>query len=223
MERVIPVLKECYRSPRLNNKDDPLDELFFIILSQMTTGPSYERVFDELKQALTWDSIPETALEHLSRIIAPAGLAGQKAPRIRDISIRLRNDFGEVSLRALTALDDDAALEYLTSLPGVGAKTAKCVMMYSLRREVLPVDTHTARLAYRLGLVSKLATDAAIHSEIEAVVAPELRYDFHVNAVAHGRAVCRSLNPRCLSCPIIKICPSSRSLMKKASVTARLN
>lgn len=178
----------------------------------MTTGPSYERVFDHLKQSITWDMIPEIALSDLSALISQAGLVGQKAPRIREIAIRLRQDFGQVSLQSLADAQDDAALGYLTSLPGVGVKTAKCVMMYSLGRDVLPVDTHTARLAFRLGLISKLAADASVDREIEAVVAPKFRYDFHVNAVAHGRALCRARYPRCPDCPILGICPWGRSM-----------
>ena len=210
-QRATSVLEACYGSPRLNNKEDPLDELFFIVLSQMTTGPSYERVFNNLKRSIAWEQLPETAVAHLSGLISQAGLAGQKAPRIREIAIRLRKDFGHVSLQALADLHDDAAFEYLTSLPGVGEKTAKCVMMYSLGRKVLPVDTHTARLAFRLELVSRPVADAIVNREIEAVVAPTFRYGFHVNAVAHGRAVCRSRHPHCPDCPIASLCSRGRT------------
>ena len=156
----------------LNNKSDPLDELVFIILSQMTTGPSYERVYDRLKSAMPdWQLLTETPIADLSSLIADAGLSGQRASRLKLIATRLTQDFGEVSLATLVDYDDKTAQRYLTSLPGVGVKTAKCVMMYSLGRQVLPVDTHTARIATRLGLVSP-RTHAVIDRELSLVVSP---------------------------------------------------
>ena len=209
-------MKERYRSPRLNNKDDPLDELVFIVLSQMTTSPSYERVFDRLKAAMPdWRSLTRTSAPEVASLIADAGLSGQRAVRLKQIADRLVVDFGEASLAGLADADDDAAQRYLTSLPGVGVKTAKCVMMYSLGRQVLPVDTHTARVATRLGLVAT-GSAAAVDRDLSAVVRPALRFDFHVNAVAHGRAVCRAVKPRCDDCVLSSLCPVGRTANRRA-------
>ena len=195
----------------VNNKIDPLDELVFIILSQMTTGPSYERVYDRLKAAMPhWRSLTETSVADLTSLIADAGFAGQRAVRLRQIADRLVDDFGEVSLTALSYSDDDAAQQYLTSLPGVGVKTAKCVMMYSLGRRVLPVDTHTARVAVRLGLVAT-GSAASLDRDLSVVIPPPLCFDFHVNAIAHGRAVCRAVRPRCDDCVLSSLCPAART------------
>ena len=200
-----------YRSPLLSNKDDPLDELIFIILSQMTTGPSYERVFDRLKAAMPdWQILTETSVSDLTLLIADAGLSGQRALRLKQIAVRLVHDFGEVSLAELANSNDETVQQYLTSLPGVGVKTAKCVMMYSLGRQVLPVDTHTARVATRLGLVPT-GSAATIDRDLSVVVPPALRFDFHVNAVAHGRAVCRAVRPRCDDCVLSSLCPVGRT------------
>jgi endonuclease III len=213
---VVHALEKRYGSPRLNNKDDPLDELIFILLSQMTTGPSYERVFDRLKTTLgAWDCILSVSAAKLRALIADAGLSNQKAPRLIAIAKRLREDFGAVTLLPLANLDDEQAERYLTSLPGVGLKTAKCVMMYSLSRQVLPVDTHVQRVASRLGLVSRGIPRQLVHDVLEAVVPPALRYSFHVNAVAHGRELCRARGPLCASCRVHRSCRSS--LVKKAN------
>ncbi len=201
-----------YGSPRLNNKDDPLDELVFIILSQMTTGPSYERVFERLKAGVDgWDSLDLVPITQIQSLIADAGLANQKAPRLAAIAARLRADFGKVSLGPLRAMADGVAEDYLTSLPGVGTKTAKCVLMYSLGRKVLPIDTHVERISRRLGLIGEAVSLASRHPVLEAVVAPEDRYDFHVNALAHGRAVCSALRPKCVRCVLNDICPSRQT------------
>ncbi len=207
--RVVRALQHRYGSPRLNNKDDPLDELIFILLSQMTTGPSYERVFDRLKREMgCWDRLLTVDLEGLKAVITDAGLSNQKAPRLITIAARLHEDFGSVSLAPIASFEDVIAERYLTSLPGVGLKTAKCVMMYSLARKVLPVDTHVYRVSQRLGLLPPNTPRIRVHEALEAVVAPAMRYDYHVNAVAHGRVVCRAKEPRCLECAIRKSCAS---------------
>lgn len=211
--RVVLALERQYGSPRLNNKDDPLDELIFILLSQMTTGPSYERVFDRLKAALgTWDRLLSVAADDIRTAISDAGLANQKAPRLVMIARRLYEDFGDVTLQPLFALSDELVERYLTSLPGVGIKTAKCVMMYSLSRQVLPVDTHVERVAARLGLLPPNTARQHIHRTLEAVVRPDMRYAFHVNAVSHGREICRARAPLCSTCPLARSCPSANEL-----------
>ena len=209
-KRCVELLRRRYGSPSLNNKDDALDELVFIILSQMTTSPSYERVYSRLKAAMPhWRSLTRTSIAELRSLIADAGLSGQRALRLKRIADRLVEDFGEVSLATVTRWENDAVQRYLTSLPGVGVKTAKCVMMYSLGRQVLPVDTHTARVASRLGLVSAGGPEA-VDRNLSDVIPPPLRFDFHVNAVAHGRAVCRAVRPRCDDCVLTRVCPVGR-------------
>lgn len=211
--RVVVALERRYGSPRLNNKDDPLDELIFILLSQMTTGPSYERVFDRLKTTLgAWDRLLSVATDDIRTVIADAGLSNQKAPRLVVIARRLYEDFGAVTLLPLAALSDELVECYLTSLPGVGLKTAKCVMMYSLSRRVLPVDTHVQRVARRLGLLPPNIARQDLHQALEAVVRPDMRYAFHVNLVAHGREVCRAHAPLCSTCPVARSCPSANEV-----------
>lgn len=177
----------------------------------MTTAPSYERVFDRLKAEVPdWGLLAETSVEDLRELIADAGLSNQRADRLKRIADRLAHDFGDVSLAGLEGCDDDALQDYLTSLPGVGVKTAKCVMMYSMGRQVLPVDTHTARVAVRLGLVPA-GNATSVDRHLTTVVRADRRFDFHVNAVAHGRATCRALRPRCKDCVLSSFCPTGRS------------
>lgn len=205
--RIVEILHSVYGSPRHSNKADPLDELVFIILSQMTTHHSFNRVFDRLKQeAGSWERVLAMPLEGLIGVIKDAGLSNQKAPRIKAILARIEQDFGKVSLDALHGMSDADVAAYLTSLPGVGIKTAKCVMMYSLGRQVLPVDTHVWRVTRRLGLVDKSMPYAGVHEALESVVPPECRYAFHVNAVSHGRRLCIARKPRCSDCPLTSFC-----------------
>jgi endonuclease III len=202
------ILHETYHSPRHGNKDDPLDELVFILLSQMTTGPSFNRVYDRVKDAYpSWEPFLAMPLDQVKAVIKDAGLSGQKAPGLKAIFQKLKDDFGAVTLQPLAAMADEDAERYLTSLPRVGIKTAKCVMMYALGRQVLPVDTHVWRVTRRLGLVGDDVPYTRVHEALEAVVPLPERYSIHVNGVAHGRAVCIALLPRCASCPLKRICP----------------
>lgn len=151
--RATVLLVKAYGSPNHNNKQDPLDELVFIILSQMTTFPSFERVYSRLRQAAPqWDDVLVMSLRALKQIIKDAGLSNQKAPRLKAIFARLKEDFGSVTLDPLREMKTRDAEDYLVTLPGVQRKTAKCVLMYSLQRAVLPVDTHVLRVSRRLGL-----------------------------------------------------------------------
>lgn len=202
------LLAATYGSPTHNNKPDPLDELVYIVLSQMTTQPSVSRVFDRFNRRVgSWERLLSMPTASVARMIHDAGLSSQKAPRIQAIMRRLQHDFGRVSLDELRGMSDEAAIEYLCSLPGVGPKTARCVMMYSLGRSVLPVDTHVSRVSRRLGLLPAGAPSGGAHEILESVVAPGDRYDYHVNALAHGRSVCLSGRPRCDGCPISRLCP----------------
>lgn len=206
-KRVTFRLESIYGSPRHGNKYDPIDELIFIILSQMTTQPSFDRVFTRLKKETeSWDRVIKMPLSILKELIADAGLSNQKGSRIKTILERIKQDFGEISLAGLHNLCDKEVVVYLTSLPGVGIKTAKCVMMYSLGRQVLPVDTHVERVAKRLGLLNTLTPISQIHSELESVVPHTLRYAFHVNALSHGRQVCRAIRPKCPVCQLRRMC-----------------
>jgi endonuclease III len=205
--RISAVLHSIYRSPTHQNKADPLDELIFIILSQMTTYRSFERVFDRLKLAApNWEDVRTMPVNRLKRIIKDAGLSNQKAPRIKAILKKIHKDFGTLTLEPLRHMSTFRSEAYLKALPGVQAKTAKCVLMYSLHRKVLPVDTHVLRVARRIGLTNQKLISEKAHHQLELAVAPVDRYRFHVNAIAFGREVCLAKNPRCPTCPIRRMC-----------------
>ena len=199
-------LEREYGSPRHGNLEDPLDELIYIILSTRTQEPKFAETFRRLKQAFaTWDDIRPSSLPVLEAILGPLGLGRLKARQILTIVEDLRATFGCATLDPLAQLEDAEAEAFLTSLWGVSAKVAKCVLMYSLGRQVLPVDVHVHRMAGRLGFRTKKRPDTS-QELVEAAIPPELRYGFHVNAVAHGRAVCLANTPRCESCCISTCC-----------------
>ena len=171
----------------------------FIILSNRTQAMTAASTFGRLQEAFpAWESIGEHACDDIARLLKPAGMARLKARQIVSIVSILKQRFGSATLEPLREMADREVEDFLCSLPGVAKKVAKCVAMYSLDRDVLPVDVHVHRLASRLGFTVKKRPDTS-QDLIEAATPPDLRYGFHVNAVAHGRAVCLPRNPRCHS------------------------
>jgi endonuclease III len=206
IRKISGVLERAYRNPRHGNPRRPLDDLIYIILSTRTRDLKYRMTFRNVTKAFpSWDKVRSHKRSTLERILIPAGLGKLKAAQIIDIIARLRRRFGRATLAPLAKMSDKEAEFLLTSLPGVGPKVAKCVLMYALDRDVLPVDVHVHRLAKRLGFRTKKRPDTS-QELIESAVPRELRYSFHVNAVAHGRSVCLSQRPRCGICPISKWC-----------------
>lgn len=206
-------LHDAYGSPTHGNKSDPLDELVFIVLSQMTTHQSFNRVFDRLKARVPgWEQVMTMQQRTLQALIKDAGLSRQKAPRIQALIRRVVGDYGRADLSTLRDMSSRAAEKYLCSLPGVGLKTAKCVLMYSLSRPVLPVDTHVWRVSRRLGLVDVDVQYEDVHQELERAVPPRARFRLHVNAIVHGREVCKAKRPQCSQCVVKELCVTGASL-----------
>lgn len=206
VEEVCNLLEDAYGSPRHGNPEDPLDDLIFVILSNRTGPLVAQRVFSELKDAVGhWRDLSVMSQETLSNILRPAGLASKRAAQLTQIVKRLMDDFGDASLDTLAHWSDDEAERYLASLPGVSLKVAKCVLMYALGRQVLPVDVHVHRISARLGWHRHKRADQA-HETLERLVPPHLRYGFHVNCLAHGRSVCRASRPRCSECVLASHC-----------------
>lgn len=207
IDPIVERLHEAFGSPNHNNKEDPVDELIFILLSVLTRHQAFNRAYDRLKERFpAWTQMLDAPVKEVTECIESAGLANQRGPLLMTVLQRLKDDFGETSLNSLHELNDEEAIAYLCSLPGVGEKTARCVLMYALKREVLPVDTHTRRVAVRIGLIPKSISASRVHRALEAVVSPRLRYAFHTNAVCLGREVCLSGTPRCVECPIRDLC-----------------
>ncbi len=212
-------LEKEYGNPAHGNKLNPLDELIYIILSTRTRDPSFQETYKRLKRAFpSWRQVTAEKFDELYAILARGGLGKLKSEQILQILDAIQQRFGYPTLAPLKQLSDQEIECFLTSLPGVAKKIAKCVMMYSLHREVLPVDVHVHRICHRLGLRTKRRPDTS-QDMIEASVPPSLRYGFHVNAVAHGRAICLPNTPRCEQCCINRFCAFSRK--RKQQVTKR--
>ncbi len=211
LRSVNALLVKRYGTPRLGNKRHPVSELVFIILSARTRGEDHEATYRRLRQKFsTWEEVRDARLRDIERVIHDAGLSRVKAKQIKALLQRLNEDLGDLAGTGLRRLDSPALERYLASLPGVGVKTARCVMLYSLDRKVFPVDTHCMRLFDNLGLIQGRMRFEYAQEPLQALVPPEIRYPLHVNAVAHGRETCIPGAERCDECPIRTLCRNRR-------------
>lgn len=207
IREITQILFDQYGTPDLGNLEDPLDELVFIVTTLKTNHANYMPVFQALRREFpTWDLVLSASLDRLKKVMKPAGLSNQKAPRLVVILQKIKNDHGALSLQWLNRLDDEAVERYLTSLKGLGKKGARCIMLYSLGRKVLPVDTHTVRIFKRLGLLDEAVSEKRAQDIIQFAVPPDVRKPLHVNILVHGRLTCLARRPLCDQCCINTKC-----------------
>lgn len=203
-------LRATYGQPRHHNPEDPLDDLVFLVLSRMTQEVKYVRTYRALKERFAdWQGVRDAPRDALEDLLRDAGLASTKSVHLQGILEEIDRREGSLSLAHLQCLSDSDAEAYLTSLPGVSTKTARCVMLYTLGRATFPVDSHVWRVAQRLGLAPKRPWSNRAGRELQDRVPPELRGSLHVTLVAHGRAVCRARRPRCDQCGLSAYCPAA--------------
>jgi endonuclease III len=203
---VVRLLKQEYGISRHGNPHRPLNDLFYILLSNRTTAATARSVYTALRRAFpSWANLTDENEAVLRGLLKPAGLSRIRSQQMLGIASRLRAAFGTVTLAPLRSLDVTECERFLVTLPGVSSKVAKCVMMYAFNHPVLPVDVHVHRLSSRLGWTTRRRADAS-HEDLALAVPPELRFAYHVCAISHGRSVCRSLNPRCSKCVVRSYC-----------------
>lgn len=222
VERVDELLEASYRSADLGNLEDPLDETVLILLSKQTRDRVYRRVYQELRAALpTWLEVLEASVDQLELLLRPAGFQRQRARQLRGLMRRVADsnidhdtgpwssENGDLTLAFLRHYSDEEAEKFLLSLPGIGRKSARCVMAYALERPAFAVDTHVHRIMRRLGVVESRGRKLD-HDPFQAAIPPTMRKRLHVNMVHHGRAVCRTTSERCGECVLVSFCERGR-------------
>jgi len=195
-----------YAERDLGNRSDPVEELVYISLTRQTHRQNAMRTWQTVQEAGGPAALLGMPVGRIARMLKDGGFAQQKARWIRASLRIIRDEMGELSLRKARRWRDEKVESFLRSLPGVNIKTAKCIMLYSMGRQVLPVDTHVRRVAERVGLVPRGLSEKQIHEQMERLVRPSDRFAFHVNAIWHGRSVCTALRPRCGTCTIRTLC-----------------
>lgn len=207
VRKVDAALAQVYGDGRWPGSGDPVGGLIGTILSQNTTAANSRAAYASLREAFaTWDEVADAPEAQVARAIHSGGLANQKAERIRAILRQTRDERGSINLDFLSEMPVAEALGYLASFTGVGAKTAACVLMFELGKQVFPVDTHVLRICKRLGWIPPDTTADQAHELLADIVPGDIMYRLHVSMVAHGRALCRPRRPGCGRCPIRDEC-----------------
>ena len=191
-----------------------LDELVQTILSQATSDINSGRAFASLKEAFSnWDEVARAPAPRVADAIRSGGIADVKSRRIKTVLNEITEREGSVDLSRVEKMTDDEAMEYLCSLPGIGPKTAACVLTFSMGRDQFPVDTHVHRITKRLGWIDPKASAIKAQDQLTARIPPEIRYDLHMAFVHHGRTTCTAQRPRCSECVVFELCDSGAELL----------
>ncbi|MDP2731086.1 MAG: endonuclease III [Dehalococcoidales bacterium] len=210
VKQIIELLSREYGRSEWRPNYDPLGTLVQTILSQNTSDRNSHRAFASLNASFpTWEALLEADTREIAAAIRSGGLAEIKAARIRQTLNEVRQKRGQLELDFLNELPVPEAREWLKQLPGVGTKTANCVLVFAQGRPALPVDTHIFRVSKRVGLVDSKASIEEAHRILEEIVPPEDAYQFHVLTIEHGRRTCKARRPRCTECVLGKLCPLS--------------
>lgn len=205
--KVNKLLMDKFGVPPRNKKlPDPVEMLIATILSQNTNDRNSFQAYQNLKKKFSnWEEILKTPRATIEKIIKVAGLGKQKSEAIKNFVKELYEREGKLSLKYLSKVESEEAIKDLTSYKGVGVKTASCVLLFAMDRNVCPVDTHVHRIVNRIGIVKGSAPDKTFFALNENF--PEkIAHSFHTNLIRLGREICKPQKPGCGICPLEKIC-----------------
>jgi endonuclease-3 len=229
---VLDRLAERYGRPAWEPRLDATSELILTILTQNSADTNAEVAFEALRAmypsggevrphhpgagwggfglpdgaAPDWAAVERAPLPELVDTIRPGGLANQKAPRIQATLRRIREERGDYSLEFLAGMDALEARAWLTSIDGIGKKTASILLLFSFGLPLFPIDRHVERVARRVGLLPAKATVDDGHDLFLGLLEPGEMYEAHVNLIQHGRKVCHAQRPDHDACPLRERC-----------------
>jgi endonuclease-3 len=206
-------LRLLYGRPLAPPHGQGVEELILTVLSQSTNDRNRDVAYVRLRARFpSWEEVRDVPTAEVEAAIQPGGLHRQKAVRIQQI---LRALPDPPDLRFVGGLPVAEARDYLTALPGVGRKTAACVLLFAFGLPDVPVDTHVSRVGTRLGLFRPGAPFEELHDEMLALTPRRGALELHVNLLRHGRRTCHAQRPACGECALLRMCPYGRELRRR--------
>jgi endonuclease-3 len=207
-------LRLVYGIPLAKPHGHPIAELILTVLSQSTNDRNRDVAYLALRERFpddTWVAVRDAPVDEIEEAIRPGGISKIKSARIKSIlqAITETARFHQLSLDWLPELSVPDAQAYLTSLPGVGRKTAACVLLFALGMRDIPVDTHVSRVGTRLELFRPKAPFDEMHDTMLEITPPGEELEFHLNLLRHGRRTCHARHPDCAGCALQRMCPSA--------------
>ena len=206
-------LRAFYGRPCNEPHQAPLDELVLTVLSQNTNDRNRDVAYTRLRARFPdWAAVAGASAAQVDEAIRPGGISKVKSGRIQSMLGSIQAETGGLDLGFLAEAPREQAIEFLERLPGVGRKTAACVLLFSFDRPEMPVDTHVYRVASRLGLIRPRASFEEAHDVLLAATDPADVFELHVNLIRHGRRICTARNPACAACPMLDLCPYGKQV-----------
>ncbi|MEM2878645.1 MAG: endonuclease III [Candidatus Hadarchaeales archaeon] len=187
----------------------PFQILVETVLSQNTTSKNAARAYVRLMSRFrTPEDLARAKLSDIMRLIMPSGMYRSKSKHLKRMSRMIVEKYGG-DLKKVLRMPYPLAREELTSLPGVGKKTADVVLAFAAGRDVLPVDTHVFRVSKRLGFAAENDGYEEVKEKLERITPEGKRRLAHVLLIQLGRTYCRARKPDHERCPVRDLCPSA--------------
>ena len=200
-------LRRVYGVPQAEPHGHPIAELILTVLSQSTNDRNRDVAYLALRERFpTWEDVRDARVDEIEEAIRPGGISRIKSARIKSI-LQAIAPAGEPSLDWLAETSVPEAQAYLVSLPGIGRKTAACVLLFALGMRDVPVDTHVSRVGTRLGLLRPKAPFEELHDTMLEITPPGEELELHLNLLRHGRRTCHARQPLCSECVLESLCP----------------
>ena len=211
LARVTDLLEREYGVPTSAADPDLVGSLVATILSQNTSDVNSGRAYETLRERFAdWDAVSRARVKSIESAIKSGGLAGIKARRIREILREIESRTGRIDLGFLRDMPTEDVVRYLRGFNGVGSKTAACVALFDLGREIMPVDTHVHRVVGRLGVVGRPRAPDDTYEALQRFIPRGKSLSLHVNLIRLGRSRCRPRTPACDRCPLRRLCDHGR-------------
>ena len=209
MRRIRDRLREIYGKPIAPPHGRGLDELILTVLSQSTNDRNRDVAFLRLRDRFdSWEAVRDAPNADVELAIRPGGISKVKSARIQEILRELDGD----DLQSLAGKTVEEGRDRLTALPGVGRKTAACVLLFAFGKRDVPVDTHVSRVGTRLGLFREKAPFEELHDTMLDLTPKGQELEFHINLLRHGRRTCHARRPDCGNCDLLRMCPFGYNL-----------
>ena len=199
------------------SRKDPLSMLVDIILSHRTRDEQTAAAYDSLKQKFgTWEAMRDAPTQEVQDAIANVNWPEVKAPRLQAIMRRIAEERGELNLDFLRDIPVEEGAAWLSRLEGVGPKTVACVLLFSCRKPILPVDTHVHRVSIRLGFIGRKVTADSAHPLLQALLPQDAQtiYNFHKGLLRHGQRICVYDHPHCDRCFLTDLCDYYKTVVQ---------
>ncbi len=217
IKKIDELLVEYFGIPARKEDSDPVDMMIGTILSQNTNDNNSYKAFKQLKEKYpNWEMLENIEEEEIEEVIRVAGLPKQKAAAIKNFVKTIKNKFGEIDLTEYSKMNELDAVKELSTMKGIGVKTASCVLLFSFKKNICPVDTHVHRTLNRIGLV-KTSSPEKTFWEINQNFPENIAHQFHTNLIKLGRTHCVK-NPKCGNCPLKRICKFPEKTKEKLNL-----